>query len=467
MTVDETIAGVEGDVRLRSAPGLELEPPELLLDLLERFGVPGISAAVVSAGSLAWARGWGRREAGLAEPVTSDTLFQAGSISKPVAALVALRLVELGQLDLDADVNDLLTSWQIPENDGWQPRVTVRQLLSHTAGLTVHGFPGYARDRQPPSLVEILDGSQVANTLPVRVRSLPSLQFSYSGGGYCVLQQLLVDHTGTAFPELARSLVLDPLGMRASGYEQPLPPEREHLAATGHRPAARPVAGRWHVYTEMAAAGLWTTPAELARFVLGIQAAAAGAPGALISSALAGELLTPVAPNVPMGLGLFVEGQGPARRFEHGGDDQGFVAGLVGYVHGGMGAVVMSSSDSGYRLVQALIEAIARAYDWPSYPGGAPQAEPARDLDQWLGGYALPDGRLVRVARAGDGYTLALPAQDALSLVADAPGAWSLGGLDATVAFHPADEGAPERLVIRQRAEYTEEAVAFRQADAG
>jgi hypothetical protein len=183
---------VASDIRLGWAvPAWEREPPQHLAQLLERFRIPGVSIAVVAGGALAWAYAWGAAQAGRPGPVTEHTLFQAGSISKPVAAVCALRLFAQGHLDLDSDVNQVLVSWKVPANAGWQPRVTVRQLLSHTAGLTVHGFPGYRADRPAPSLIQVLNGQ--GNTAPVRVATLPGLQFSYSGGGYCVLQQLLID----------------------------------------------------------------------------------------------------------------------------------------------------------------------------------------------------------------------------------------------------------------------------------
>jgi CubicO group peptidase (beta-lactamase class C family) len=225
VNVEEKAEQVAADIRLAWAvPAWEREPPLGLAPLLQRLRIPAVSIAVVRGGGLAWAHAWGVAAAGRPDPVTPRTLFQAGSISKPVAAMCALRLAAQGRLDLDADVNEVLVAWKVPANHGWQPRVSVRQLLSHTAGLTVHGFPGYPLDQPAPSLVEVLQGS--GNTPPVRVGTIPGLQFSYSGGGYCVLQQLLVDLTGLAFPELAQELVLGPLGMGDSSYQQPLPEHR-------------------------------------------------------------------------------------------------------------------------------------------------------------------------------------------------------------------------------------------------
>jgi len=454
VSVEEKIDAIVSDVRLDGRVSS-------LLELMERLRVPGMSAAVVADGRLEWAQGWGLREAGRPDRVAVETLFQAGSISKPVAALCALKLVADEQLDLEADVNDVLTSWNVPASGGWQPRVTLRQLLSHTAGLTVHGFPGYARDERTPTLVEVLDGN--GNTPPVLVSTMPGLQFSYSGGGYCVLQQLLIDLTGMPFPQLARELVLEPLGMQDSTYEQPLPEQRWAQAASGHRTGGKPVAGGWHVYPEMAAAGLWTTPSDLARFVIAIQRARSGAADAILPQGLATEMLRSQALNKAIGLGVFIEGRGNALRFTHSGDDQGFIAELVGYVDNGLGAVVMASSDRGWMLIQSLLEAIGRVFEWPEYPPVEPEVVDVAevDLEACVGVYELPKGRSLTVERRSDRLALTAPGQAAVELCPASAGEWFVPALKMTVTF--VREGASVRLaVIHQDADYVEDIAAQR-----
>jgi CubicO group peptidase (beta-lactamase class C family) len=458
MGVDEKIAA---HIRLPSALPYDTGPPSELTALMERFRIPAISVAVIADGTIDWARAWGVRDTRTGEPVTTQTLFQAGSISKPVAAMCALRLVAEGKLELDADVNQLLVSWKVPPNLGWQPRVSVRQLLSHTAGLTVHGFPGYPRDAQTPTLVEVLDG--MGNTPPVRVSTIPGLQFSYSGGGYCVLQQLLVDLTGTPFPELLRQLVLDPLGMADSTYEQPLPEQLWLQAASGHRQGGKPVAGEWHVYPEMAAAGLWTTPTDLARFLSAVQQANAGVPGAILPQELANEVLQTQASNVMIGLGLKLEGQGRALLFGHGGDDQGFVAWMGAYAEADLGAVVMTNADDGARLIGPLREAIARAYEWPDTLPSEPSADrPALDHVRYAGLYRLGDGRALRVERSAAGLLLVPPGQDPLELMPAGGDAWFARAAKVRVVFDPGEDGRPERMVIQQKAEYVQDLEASR-----
>lgn len=246
-------------------------PRNALADRMAALKVPGASVAVINDGAIEWAKGYGVAETGASAPVTPRTLFQAASISKPVAALAALRLVERGLLSLDEDVNARLVSWKVPENElTTTEKVTLRRLLSHTAGLTVHGFGGYPADAAVPTVVELLDGEKPANSAAVRVDVVPGSAWRYSGGGYTVMQQLVVDVAGKPFPVLLDELVLGPLGMADSTYEQPLPEDRRGAAASGHRSDGGLLPGRYHTYPEMAAAGLWTTPSDLARFLIEI-----------------------------------------------------------------------------------------------------------------------------------------------------------------------------------------------------
>jgi CubicO group peptidase (beta-lactamase class C family) len=157
-----------------------------LQERMAYYHTPGVSIAVINHYKIEWARGFGVKEWGKPDAVTEATLFQAGSISKPISALAVMRLVQDGKLDLDEDVNHYLSSWKVPSNGPWQPRITLRQLLSHSAGLTVSGFPGYLRTEQLPSVIDILNGHPPANTARVEVNILPGTQFRYSGGGAMV-----------------------------------------------------------------------------------------------------------------------------------------------------------------------------------------------------------------------------------------------------------------------------------------
>ena len=394
--------------------------------LRRRFDVPGVSWALLNDGEIAHAGALGVQVASGSRPVTTTTRFQACSISKPVAALAMLRLVDRGLLDLDADINDTLTSWRLPRNDEWQPVVTLRHLVSHSAALTTSGFPGYKRSAKLPSAVEILTGMHPANTFGVRVDTIPGAQFRYSGGGTLAMQQLLEDATHTPFPLLMRELVLDPLGMADSDYTQP-PPEGVHdLLASGHDEFGNPVEGGWHVYPELATAGLWTTPTDLCRYALAVQTAYAGGRGALLSQSLALEMLTPqvtasdrIGGLSAVGLGPFIAEDGAASRFGHSGGNEGFRCHLLAYHEGGIGACLMTNSDAGGWLLQHAYAAIAEAYEWPGYPVDIvePDWPNAATLAACAGTYRLREGFELTVTPAGHGLQVAFVGQTPIMFV--------------------------------------------------
>ena len=432
-----------------------------LADRMARLDTPGASVAVVESGELAWAKGYGVRQAGEPDPVTSETRFLAGSISKPVAALGVLRLVEQGVLALNTDINSYLRSWKMPPIGDWQPELTLRQLLSHSAGLTVHGFPGYPAGRGLPTTAQILDGELPANTDPVRVTIVPGTQFRYSGGGTTIVQQVLEDVTGTPFAALMRELVLDPLGMHDSTYEQPLPERLHSQAATGHRSGGAPIPGGWHTYPEMAAAGLWSTASDLARFALGIIRAWQGEAEAIISQEMARQMLTPILPTfAPAGdldtfvaLGLFVNDDTDAPRFGHSGSDAGFTAQLYGWPAAGRAVAVMVNTDShsgADRLIDEVIDAVQTAHGWqaaaPEHPPVEVVDPPRRDLD---GTWVLPSGfKLIVLVRYGDLY-LAPQGQPPMRLIRQDARAWASEVL-ATRVEQVIEDGRAVALLLHQ-----------------
>lgn len=374
------------------------------------YAVPGLSVAVIDDGRVVWAKGYGLIHTGSDKPVTSDTLFQAASISKPVVAVGALRLVTDGMLNLDDSVNSQLTSWQIPENQFTNARkVTLRQLLSHSAGVTVHGFPGYSQETPLPTLTDILNGDLPANTPRIEVDIPVGSEWRYSGGGYTIVQQLMIDVSDKPFPELLAEFVLIPLGMTDSTFEQPLPISQIERAALGHQPGLGPVSGGFHVYPEMAAAGLWTTATDLARFATGIQNAIGGKPFA-IDGPMVTEMLTIQKGNY--GLGLELAGTGQSFVFSHSGINEGFDSMLIAYSRLGKGAVVMTNSNMSRGLIDEIIGSIAAEYEWPGYPAGIQrqiQQFTETQLDKYPGTYDLGDDFIISVRREGDRLFLSIP----------------------------------------------------------
>lgn len=360
--IERVLSGLRRAVLVKGVP----EERYRLADRLARFRTPAITIAVADSGRIVWARAVGVKEAGGQDSVTPATLFLAGSISKPVAATVMLKLVEQGRLALDENVNTYLTSWRVPDNRfTTTEKVTLRRLVSHNAGLTVHGFPGYKVTDSIPTVPQILDGVKPANTAAVRVDTVPGAIWRYSGGGTTVMQLLLEDVTGTPFAALARQLVFEPIGMTASTYEQPIPAARAAETATAHKQDGTRVPGRWHIYPEMAAAGLWTNPTELLQWAIAIAEARAGVPGRVLSQDLATQMLT--VQQAPTGLGPFLEGEGRAFNFGHGGADEGFHAQLVYFPETGQGAAVMVNGDGGTPMLREVLLAIAAEYGWPEY----------------------------------------------------------------------------------------------------
>ncbi len=334
---------------------------------IQEHEIPGLSLAIIQDGKIIKAQGYGFTDKSGKTPVTTSTLFQAGSVSKSVAALGALRLVEHNRLSLDADVNTKLQTWKVPENEFTkEKKVTLRGILSHSAGLTVHGFPGYAVGKPVPTLVQVLNGEAPANTSAIRADIIPGSKLRYSGGGYTVMQQMIIDVTGKPFPQFMQEAVLKPLGMTNSTYEQPLSEELAATTASGYYPKGKAVKGRWHIYPEMAAAGLWTTASDLARFAISIQHSLGGGSNSGISQSMTRQMLTSQKDND--GLGVFLSGDGRGLRFSHGGRDEGFDATMTAFAETGQGAVIMINANDDSGSVSRIVEAIAREYHWPDQP---------------------------------------------------------------------------------------------------
>ncbi|MGE6763497.1 serine hydrolase [Corallococcus interemptor] len=370
------VARVEARLAPLALPG---EKPQSLSmrRWMDLYRIPGLSVAVYDKHARVWSKTYGVTQAGGKEPVTLETLFQAASISKPVTALAALRAVEQGQLSLDTNVNDALKCWKVPDNGFTrEQKVTLRRLLSHSAGLTVHGFPGYGVGEPLPTLQQILDGQKPANTEAVRVDTVPGTESRYSGGGYVVVQKLLMDVTNKPFPRLMKEAVLDPVGMEHSTFEQPLPPELVARTAAGTRASGETVEGRWKVYPELAPAGLWTTPSDLALLQLEVAKAKAGKSQRVLSQAMTRQMLSKQ--SGPSGLGYRVDDT--SDRFEHGGWNEGFTATVMTLGDSGSGVVLMANSDNGVLLFERIIASIAAEYGWKPVPDHLKSPEMTADL---------------------------------------------------------------------------------------
>ncbi|WP_295445880.1 serine hydrolase domain-containing protein [uncultured Thiodictyon sp.] len=332
---------------------------------MARDHVPGISIALIDDYQIAGTLADGYKQSGQSEPITPHTLIQAASLSKSVAAATAMKLVQLKRMSLDDDVDRELKSWHLSEySPDPQRKLTLRELLNMTAGINLSGFSGYPPNQPLPTLVEILNGQPPATSAPIQAVAPPGQRYAYSGGGYEIMEQLIEDITGRRFADITKELILRPAGMRHSYFVQPLPPQLAKQAACGHLEDGQPLEGQWRVFPELAAAGLWSTPADLARFVIAMMNAYRGTSGAMLDQASATEMLT-LPDNGFYGLGLVVRGTGRTLHFLKQGHNAGYQNWMIGFPNTGQGAVVMTNSDAGSPLAQAVVNALAQAFAWP------------------------------------------------------------------------------------------------------
>lgn len=461
--VNERISQVENGLYTNTPATGEEARTASIAERMEYHHVPGVSVAVVNDGRIEWAKGYGVIEAGQEQPVTTDTIFQACSISKAVTAVAVWRLVQDGMLDFEEDVNTYLRSWKIPPNGAWQPRITLRHLLSHSAGLTYCWYRGFRRGQKVPTLLQVLRGEPPSNTPEVRSVLIPGSQFRYSGSHYSVVQQVLEDVTGKAFAPLMHELVFEPLGMQNSSFEQRFPDARLESTAAGHYVGGEPVYGKWRILPEMAAAGLWTTPSDLASLVVEIMRTYNGHSGNMLRTPFIQPALA-LQPTGEWGLGFHLPGTGSEQRFEHSGGNIGYACLLDAYKEKPIGAVVMTNSDDGYALVQEIFRAVARAYGWPKY-APAHVAAPAEvaAFASYIGEYELHPGYNLHVERQGDQLYLHPAGQPSLPLYATSETEFFAQEINAEVAFVKNAEGNVTALTLRQQdAQETHERTARR-----
>lgn len=363
-----TLSGVEKEIQaiennLQGSYQIKETPPKTfsIEERMKLYKVPGISIAVVRNNKIHWAKGYGMANTNDEVPVNASTIFQAASISKPVAAMGILKLVQEGKLDLDEDVNTYLTSWKVPESPFTaNEKVTLRRLITHTAGTTVHGFPGYSQADEFPTNIQVLEGT--GNTGPIFVDTIPGSINRYSGGGYTIAEQVIEDVTGQSFADYMQENVLTPMGMTRSTYEQPLPENWFGNTSAAYNGSGQILDGLWHNYPEQAAAGLWTTPTDLAKFAIGVQEAAMGKTEKVINKTTTEIFLT----KDPLGHGHGpgISGVGDSLVFRHGGKNEGYTCYLYAFAYLGDALVIMSGADGARPLIEEIQRAVSMQYGW-------------------------------------------------------------------------------------------------------
>lgn len=360
--IENSIQRIENNITRQNSSGEDKGKPQSLLSRMEALHIPGVSIAVFNEGSIQWAKGYGFSDKDARSTIDTTTIFQAASISKPVATVAMFALAENKMINPDEDINQQLSSWRIPGNEfTTEEKVTPRRIVSHMAGLSVHGFKGYNQTEKIPGLLQILDGITPANSKPVRVISKPGSKEIYSGGGFTVLQLLMQEKTGKPFPELMNELVLQPAAMKRSMFSERLPDSMMQFLAKGHLKNGDMLKGGYNIYPEQAAAGLWTTPSDLARFMINVGNSYRNNNGILQQSTVQ-TMLTKVPGGNGSGFGL--EGEGDSFRFSHLGSNVGYFCYAVSFVNSGRGIVVMTNSDNGLQLIKEIVRAVYREYGW-------------------------------------------------------------------------------------------------------
>ncbi|MGD8535231.1 MAG: serine hydrolase domain-containing protein [Candidatus Aminicenantes bacterium] len=433
------------------------EPERMMLeDRMNYYRVPGLSIAAIYQNRIDWAEAYGVKEIRRPEPVTTHSLFQAASLSQPVAALAALHFVDEERIALDSNVNEFLSSWKLPENRMTREnKVTLRSLLSHCAGFIPHEFRGYPQSKPLPTLRQILDGQKPANSPAARVYAIPGSRYSYSELGYAILQQLLIDLEEKPFSQIMEESVLQPLGMERSTFEYTLPAGVKEMAVTGHLREGEPLEGKWSRHPEMAAAGLWTTPTDLALFLINVMKTARGESRKIVSAELARAMLTPQI-NI-QGCGFLIEDAGDNLFFHMKGRNDGFECFMVAYPVKGEGVVVMTNSDNGSFLIEEIMRGVSAAYEWPHFQ---PEEKTLYRLDsavyaQYVGKYEVNPEYILDVVHE-DYYLVITP-------TGQAPTRFFAQGLTVffstdpytVIRFEKDDEDSVTGLILRQRGQST------------
>lgn len=424
--------GLRGPLHFQGEPGWSLE------ERMRHYGVPGLSLAIIEDGHIVATRAYGVADRLSGAKTTPNTLFQAASVSKPVTAFAALRMVQRDELALDRPVNDQLRRWKIPDNDFTRGSpVTLAQLLSHTAGLTVHGFMGYEEGQALPGLVDILDGKPPANSAPVRVDQVPGSSWRYSGGGYTVAEVLMADVAQRSFTALLDEQVLGPIGMHDSHFGTPIDARR---TAAGVMPDGRDVPGRYKVHPESAAAALWSTPTDLAAFLIEVQRALRGN-SPLLKAESAETMLREVRDGYALGFAL-TRVNGTAW-FGHDGWNDGFNTHMVGN-RTGQGVVVMINANQP-ELMQELRRAVAAEFHWPGHVEFTREPFTAAALAALPGRYRYNDEQFIRVDRVGDGLVFAYGGEPPVPMVAIGGDRYVRQGSDTVLGF-PMVGGRPAAM---------------------
>jgi CubicO group peptidase (beta-lactamase class C family) len=434
------------------------ETPWTIQERMAHYKIPGLSIAVIQHYQVIWAKGYGWANDSLKIPVTTQTLFQAASISKSLNAVGVLKLVQDKKLDLYTDINTYLTSWHFPYDSlAKGKKITIANLLSHTAGLTVHGFGGYRQGTPLPTVVQILDGRKPANSAPVRSMFEPGLKSEYSGGGTTISQLIVMDVTHQPYADYMKKEVLQPLGMTASSYSQPPVNIKLSLLATAYHADGKPTEGNYHIYPEQAAAGLWTNPTDLAKYIIETQLAYEGKSAKVLNQATTLLRLTPYL-NENAALGVFIENMDSTGYFQHGGSNDGFRCQYYGSLKEGNGVVVMVNSDNG-SILQEVINSVAKVYEFKGLYRSITKelvAVPDSLLQSYTGQYALSPTFIITIYNEGKQLYAQATGQSSFAIIPETQTKFYPREFPAYLEFKTDTTGKVNALILDQNGRQSE-----------
>jgi CubicO group peptidase (beta-lactamase class C family) len=360
-----------------------------ILQQMAAYKINGLSIAVIKNYKIEWAKGYGWADVQEKRPVTINTRFQAASISKSLNSLALLKLVQQGKIDPEADINNYLKSWKFPYDSlSGNKKINLANLLSHSAGLSVHGFAGYTPGDSIPSLIQVLNGERPANSSPIRSLFESSKKYQYSGGGTTITQLILTALTGMRYEDYLKKEVLEPIGMTNSFFNQPPPAGTKDLA-TAYNGIAE-VKGKYHVYPEQAAAGLWTTPSDLAKYIIETQLEYEGKSSKVLSQQVMIKRLTPYVDS-SVGLGVFIFNKSGEKYFNHNGGNEGFLSTYYGSMKDGNGVAIMINGDN-FSILPELVNSVAIVYGWKNFFTPVfkkVNTIPKTTLEKYVGNYLL------------------------------------------------------------------------------
>ncbi len=463
-SVEKRIRLVENN--LAAEIQVEGEPNWNIAARMKFYHIKGVSIAVIKNYAVEWVRGYGWADSAEQRPVTTATLFQAGSISKSLNAIGVLKLAQDGKLDIYKDINDYLKTWKFPyDSISHGKKITIANLLSHTAGLTVHGFPGYEKGDSIPTLSQVLNGVRPANTAAVRSAFEPSLRYEYAGGGTTISQLIVQDITNLPYDKFMWENALKPMGMNNSSYSQPIALENEKKAATAYEDG-KEVKGKYHIYPEQAAAGLWTNPSDLAKYIIETQLALQGKSGKVLNTEMTKLRLTPYV-DKSAALGVFITTKGDQKYFSHSGKDEGFVAYYAGSFENGNGVVVMANTGNG-NILSEVVNSVAIVYNWKDFYkpfmtlkkmilsddilklyAGQYQNTAASD-----GQYKLVPGSIVTIIKKGSQLSAQTAGQEMIAIYPESETTFFPKTSDTGIKFTKNDKGIVTKLSIHQNGKY-------------